>query len=361
MILSRYLLKETALAWLAVASMLLLIMVSTRFASVLNFAAKGEIPADLLVRVAMLSSLRYLMILMPVSLLLAIMLALGRLYSDNEIAAMGGCGVSLGGLYRPVILLALILTVVTALLSFQVGPWAGRQADYLVKHSRKLMQTALFDPGKFQTLDSGKAMFYTASVNDGGRSFGQVFAQLRDRNGGESTLIAASGEQALDARTGDRMVVLHDGTRYSGVPGQGNYDISQFKTLRLRVAPPPFRYINTQRQLATTSSLLTRHDPADRAELQARIASPLSVLILALLALPLSYLRPRQGRYTKIVLGILVYLVYANLIGVGQTWIAKGKLSPDIGLWWIHGLALLLALLLYAHRQGWRLPVRRRG
>lgn len=360
MILSRYLLRETALAWLAVASMLLLIMVSTRFASVLNFAAKGQIPADLLVRVALLSSLRYLMILMPVSLLLAVMLALGRLYSDNEITAMGGCGVSLGGLYRPVVLLALLLAAGTAALSFEIGPWAGRQADYLVKHSKQLLQFAPFDPGKFQPLDGGRAVFYTAGVSPNGAKLGQVFTQLRDQGGSESTIIAANGTQGLDTASGDRIVTLHDGYRYAGVPGAANFDITHFKSLKLRLSPPPFRYVNSQRQLATTASLLNSADPADRAELQSRIASPLSVLILVLLALPLSHLRPRQGRYSKIVVGIFAYLVYANLIGFGQAWIAKGKLSPTLGLWWVHALALMIALILIARQQGWRWPRRHR-
>jgi len=361
MILSRYLLRETAIAWLAVVSMLLIIMVATRFASVLNFAAKGDIPADLLVRVAMLSSLRYLMLLMPVALLLAVMLALGRLYSDNEIAAMAGCGVSLGGLYRPVLLLALLLAVGTAALSFEIGPWAGRQADSLIKHSRQLLQFAPFDPGKFQTLAGGRAVFYTASVSADGAKLGQVFVQLRDGPDAESTVIAATGAQTLDAATGQRVVTLHDGYRYAGEPGRPAFDVAHFKSLTLRLAPPPFRYVNSQRQLAGTRTLLGSRDPADRAELQSRIAAPLSVLILALLALPLSRLRPRQGRYSRLVVGVLVYLVYANLIGFGQTWIAKGKLSPLLGLWWVHLLALTLALVLIARQQGWRLPQKARA
>jgi lipopolysaccharide export system permease protein len=101
LILDRYLMREAAMAWAAVTFVLLAVMISSRFASVLAIAAKGELPAGLLFNVAMLSSLRYLVILIPASLLLAIMLSLGRLYSDNEVAAMTGCGVGLGRFYRP--------------------------------------------------------------------------------------------------------------------------------------------------------------------------------------------------------------------------------------------------------------------
>src|SRR6185437_5693277 len=134
---------------LAVTLVLLAVMVSTRFASVLNFAVKGDVPRDLLAQVAMLSSLRYLVILVPASLLLAIMLSLGRLYSDNEVTAMMGCGVSLTRLYRPYFLLAALLAAMTAALAFNIGPWAGREADYVVKDAKRLLQYSPFTPGHF--------------------------------------------------------------------------------------------------------------------------------------------------------------------------------------------------------------------
>ena len=115
-ILDRYLLREAGASWLAVTFVLLAIMLSTRFARYLAQAAAGELPRELLFKVAALSSLQYLVILIPVSLMLAIMLSLGRLYRDSEIAAMMGCGVGLGALYRPFIVLGGALALMTAAL-----------------------------------------------------------------------------------------------------------------------------------------------------------------------------------------------------------------------------------------------------
>jgi len=352
MVLDRYLMREAATAWLAVTAVLLAVMLSTRFASVLGIAAKGELPRELLLNVALLSTLRFLVILVPASLLLAIMLSLGRLYSDNEVAAMAGCGVGLGRLYRPFLWLGAMLALFTAALSFGIGPWAGRQADYLVKDSKRLVQYTPFEAGQFKLVAGGRAVFYTASMNAQGNQFGHVFAQIEQANG-TSVVVADRGEQHSDPASGDRFVQLYDGYRYSGTPGEANYDVVKFKELTLRLSPPAFDYINDQRVLTPTSALLTSSDPRDRAELQSRLAAPLSVLILALLAVPLSYLRPRQGRYGKLVLGILVYLVYANLISFGAAWIGKGKVPPGVGLWWVHGLVLAVALWLVAKRQGW--------
>ncbi len=352
LVLDRYLMREAATAWFAVTFVLLAIMLSTRFASVLNFAAKGDLPRDLLFNVVLLSTLRYLVILVPASLLLAIMLSLGRLYSDNEVAAMTGCGVSLWRLYRPFLWLAALLAVLTAVLSFSVGPWAGRQADFLVKDAKRLVQYTPFEPGQFKLAAGGKAVFYTATMNTEGSQFGQVFAQIEESRG-SSVVVADHGEQSSDPASGDRAVRLYDGYRYFGTPGTADYDVVKFKELTLRLSPPAFDYINNQRVLASTGDLFGSADPRDRAELESRLAAPLSVLILALLAVPLSHLQPRQGRYGKLVLGILAYLAYANLISFGATWIGKGKVPPQLGLWWVHGVVLLIALWLIARRQGW--------
>lgn len=350
-ILDRYLMREAAGAWATATFVLLTIMISTRFASVLNFAAKGEIPRDLLFQVVLLSSLRYLVILIPATLLLAIMVSLGRLYSDNEVAAMTGCGVGMGRLYRPFLWLALALSVLTAALSFEIGPWAGRQADYMVKSAKQLVQFTPFEAGQFKTVGGGRAMFYTASMSDSGDKLGEVFAQIQESDGA-SIVVANRGEQVTDAASGEREVHLFDGYRYFGTPGTQQYDVVRFRELKLRLAAPPFNYVNNQRKLESITTLIGSRDPQDEAEVAGRIAAPISVLILALLAVPLSHLQPREGRYGKLVLGIAAYLVYANLISFGQAWIGKGKLSPMLGLWWVHAIMLAIAGVLIAKRQG---------
>jgi len=351
-ILDRYLMREAAGAWLATTFVLLTIMVSTRFASVLNFAAKGDVPKDLLLELVLLSSVRYLVLLIPATMLLAIMLSMGRLYSDNEIAAMTGCGVGMGRLYRPYLWLAAALAVLAAALAFEIGPWAGREADFLVKDAKRLVQFTPFEAGQFKTVGGGRAVFYTSSLSKSGDQLGEVFAQIEEAEG-TTVVVAQRGEQTVDDTSGEREVDLFDGYRYLGDPGNADYDIAKFHELKLRLAPPPFIYVNNQRKLEPASELLGSPDLQDQAELASRIAAPVSVFVLALLAVPLSHARPREGRYGKLVLGILAYLVYANLISFGQSWIGKGKISPVLGLWWIHAIGLSVAGWLIARRQGW--------
>lgn len=351
-ILDRYLLLEASGAWLAVTLVLLAIMLSTRFTRALAQAAAGNLPKELLFEVAALSSLQYLVILIPFSLMLAIMLALGRLYKDNEIAAMTGCGIGLDGLYRPFVVLALGLAALTALLAFQLGPWAGRTSDYLVKNAARLIQYSPFEAGQFKDVAGGRATFYTESADVRGEKLGLVFAQIHEEKG-NSILVAQSGSQSVSA-DGRREVRLFNGHRYLGEPGSAAYDIMKFEQLRTYQSPPDFFYRSSKRSLQPTEALLGSPDPEDRAELEWRIAAPVSVFILGLLAVPLSHVGPREGRYGKLVTGIVIYLVYAQLMGLGQTWIAKGKVPGAVGLWWVHILVLSICAVLIARRMGWR-------
>lgn len=351
-ILTRYLLREAGGAWLAVTFVLLAIMLSTRFARFLAQAAAGELPRELLFKVVALSSLQYLVILIPVSLMLAIMLALGRLYKDNEIAAMTGCGVGLAGLYRPFIALGLGLSFLTAALAFQIGPWAGRTADFLAKNAARFLAFNPFEPGRFKEVGGGRAVFYTTEMSGDGGTMGTVFAQVQEP-AGRSIVISRRGTQGSDPETGERDIKLHDGFRYLGEPGAAAWDVVRFEEFWTRVSPPEFIYISGKRKIEATADLLGSDDPEDRAELEWRIAAPISVLILSLLAVPLAHVRPRQGRYGKLVLGILAYLVYSQLMGLGQAWIVKGQVPAEFGLWWVHVVMLSAALVLIARRQNW--------
>ncbi|MCC2658284.1 MAG: lptF [Panacagrimonas sp.] len=352
--LDRYLLRETAAATLAVTLVLLAIMLSARFAKFLGAVATGDLPRNLLAQVVALSSIQYLVLLIPAALLLAVMLTLGRLYKDSEVAAMMGCGVSLGGLYRPFLWLSALMALITAWLAFDAGPWAGRHVDYISKDSRRLVQYTPFEPGRFKAVAGGRAVFYTEQIDTTGKKLTTVFVRVQEEKG-ESVVMASEGRQEVDPATGERHLTLYGGRRYAGTPGSAQFDVVRFDEFETRITPPQFAYTTGKRKLMSTSELMASTDSEDKAELAWRIAAPVSVFVLGLLAVPLSHLQPRQGRYGKLVLGIVLYLLYSNLLGLGQAWIAKGRVPSIVGLWWVHLLFGGAALWLIARRQGWTL------
>lgn len=358
-LIDRYLLREVGLSWLAVTLVLVLIMLANRFSHYLHFAASGDLPANVVGMMVGLTTIRYLIYLIPVSFLLAVMLSFGRLYRDSEMAALAACGVGLRRLYRPILLFAVVLMALTAYLSLGSSPWAARQAQKVYERASQEVKLSLFSPGGFHPLPGDRGVFYAGKRGPDGKTLENVFIRLNDTQQ-PTVIFAQRGVQRTNAQTGGRAFVLLNGYRVEGQPGQPQFRITHFKEHGVRIAPPTFSYESNDRSERPTATLIGSSDPKDVAELQWRISAPLSVLILAFLAVPLSHINPRQGRYGKVVVGVLLYVIYANLLGVAQTWTADGTVSAALGLWWVHVLFALLAAWLAARRvragplQWWR-------
>lgn len=342
MVLTRYLIRDALSAWLAVVLVLLSILTATRFAFFLAIAARGDLPPDLLLKVVGLSSLRYLVLLTPVSLLLGVMLSLGRLYKDNEVVAMTGCGVSMRSFYKPYLLLGVFMATVTAVFAFAISPWAAKQADYLRKDAQRLVQYTPFEEGRFKSVANGDAVFYTSSLSADGKRLGEVLAFIEE-DGGTSLVTARGGSQTIDTSTGERGITLAQGQRVWVRPGNAETEVARFERFFTRITPPEFVFNSNSRAIKSTASLAASSDAKDRAELHWRIAAPISALVLVLLAVPLAHAKPRTGRYAQLIWGVLAYLLYSNLLSAGQTWLAKGMVPPAFGLWWVHVLFLMTA------------------
>ena len=151
-ILSRYIFKETAQTWLVVTFVLLLILLTNQFAEVLGDAAASRLPKEAVFLVMGLTSLQYLTILIPVGLFLSIMLALGRLYRDSEMAALMACGIGPGGLYRPLILFALLLAAFVGWLALVVSPSAIRQVAVIAEQARQRLDLRVLEAGRLHQL-----------------------------------------------------------------------------------------------------------------------------------------------------------------------------------------------------------------
>jgi lipopolysaccharide export system permease protein len=218
-IIDRYLVREVVLTWLAVTLVLWLILVSARLSRYLAQAAAGELPGAAVFRLLGLKSVEFLVFIMPLALFLGVMLGLGRLYKDSEMAALAACGVGTARLYRPLMALALVAAL-----------FLGWAALYLVPHTAALgyevrtqaQQTADISgvgAGRFKEIRGGALVFYAESISRDRASMEKVFVHARDE-GVERVIVADRAYQTWDADTGDRFLVLVDGTRYEGLPGR---------------------------------------------------------------------------------------------------------------------------------------------
>jgi lipopolysaccharide export system permease protein len=340
-ILGRYILREVVVASVVVTSVLLVILLANQVAVVLERAAVNQFPQGVVLQLIWLGALTNLSILIPVGLLLGVVLAFGRMYHDSEMAAALACGVGPASIYRPVALLAILVAAALAWLTLSVTPDATARVFSLRSAATRAGRFAPITPGKFRAF-GGAAVVYAESVNPDG-TLGNVFVE---HNRGPRVEVALA-DRARHAVTSDGLthtITLYDGERFEGVPGSPQFRIVRFAEHVIPIQVPTPSDVIKNLDAQRTETLWGSTDPDKRAELNWRIALPTMCLVLTVLAVPLSRLRPRQGRYARVWVAIVVYFVYSNLVSAGKVWLARGTTPEVLGLWWTHAAVALLAM-----------------
>ena len=348
-ILDRYIFREIASTWLGVTMVLLLILLTNQFARVLGDVAKGKLPKDAAFDVIGLSAAQYLTILVPIGLFLAVMLALGRLYRDSELPAMMACRVGLSGIYRPLTWLMVPLALGVAWLSIDLGPRALHSIERVGAEARREADLASIEPGRFVSIGPDGAVVYGENVRADGL-MENVFLQRRLEDGKLEVVVARLGEQVESDDPDIRFLVLHEGRRYEGIPGTTEFRVVEFLEHGIPYRLPSLDPPDPRPRAMPFMSLWESGELAHIAELHWRIGVPLATVILAILAVPLSRTQPRAGRYGRIAIGLLVFIIYLNMMSAAKAWLEQGTLSPALGLWWVHAGVLLMAFALLAQQ-----------
>lgn len=352
MIIDRYLVKEVAQTLLAVTVVLLLIVVSNRLVDYLADAAEGKLPGSVVFTLLGLKTVGYFGLLIPLALYLGIMLGLGRLYRDSEMAALAACGVGTARIYRALLILGLPLIAALAALSLYVSPKAAELSYEIQDRAKKMLELSVLSPGRFRESPDGRHILYIERLSEDRRSVRNVFAHTQTEEGAQGILSSEKAHQYVDPDTGDRFIVLVNGYRYEGVPGQADFRIVQFEKHAVRIEENARETVRYKHDARPTVALWKSSEPSDRAELQWRLSVPLSAALLAFLAVPLARVNPRQGRYGRLFVAIVVYVVYVNLLSVTQVWTERGAIPAFVGLWWVHALVAVLAVALLVRQAG---------
>lgn len=360
MILSKYLTREVFFTLAAVLGILLVAFLSQQIVRYLNYAAIGKIPMNVMLKLVTFEAPYLLAMLMPLALYLGIMLSFGRLYVDNEMIVM-----QLGGYHRERLLkltasIALVAAGVVLLLMLWINPWISAKRQQIMEGDEAtlhLIQTLV--PGRFQASPDGRHVMYVESLSRDRDRAQNVFLadEKHDPKQPDQTswmlVYADQGYQTSGADASDQYFVTTDGYRYEGTPGQNNYTIVQYKKYTVRIGQSDPRELHQQNETLSTFDLFSQYDNPKRAgELQWRFSIAIATFLLALLAVPLSAVRPRQGRYLILLPAILVYIVYIQLLIVARHWVEQGTVSIVIGMWWVHAVVLLglLAVLYFSRR-----------
>ncbi|NIM70205.1 MAG: LPS export ABC transporter permease LptF [Xanthomonadales bacterium] len=357
-ILQRYIFKEWLWTFLAVALVLLIVLVGVFLGDMFNDIADGRMPPGLVGMQLLLYLPEALGNILPLAGFVAIMWGLGRLYRDQEMAVMRASGFPWQQLLRPLFALTIPVAVFLLVLKLAVGPVASAASSRALEEAFRSAAVWGLQPGQFHVLQQGELVIYVEAIEDEGRTLRNIFMyQLRD--GTEQIWIAERGEYWVDPDSRGRFLTLENGQITEGVRDQLDIRSVRFGRNDLLLPEPEIEPPETSQ--AGLSSLMLLQDlgtPA-LAELQWRLTPALLLMVLGFLAIPLAHSDPREGRGSRVVLGILTYTLYANLLFLCRSWVADGLLPATLGMWWIHVLVLGIGLI-WLHRQE-RLPRRRRA
>lgn len=357
MIIFRYLAREVLVSMLAVSGVLLLIIMSGRFVKYLSEAAAGKLDANVLFAIMGFRLPGFLELILPLGLFIAFLLAYGRLYMDSEMTVLSACGMSQRRLVAYSMLPAGLVALAVAVLSLWVSPIGIAQANAILESQKQRSEFEHMSAARFQSTSNGNTVTYTEKFTDDHKVMQKVFmAQMgsytsADADSSSSSrlalITAKTGEQVTDPATGLRYLKLNDGHRYNGRPGEAEYEVVEFESYwqLLDTDVQPSRG-NVKADSLPTAVLMRSDDGENIAALHWRLSLPVLVVVVTLLAVPLSKTNPRQGRYVQMIPAILLYIIYLVLLNAARGAVEDGDASPWESIWAVHGGALLIAVTL---------------
>ncbi|MES2741074.1 MAG: LPS export ABC transporter permease LptF [Pseudomonadota bacterium] len=355
MIFQRTLQRELASAAGASFTVLFTIILTWTLISILGKAAGGRVASGDVVALIAFAALNYLPTILILTSFISVLMVVTRSYRDSEMVVWFASGLSLAHWIRPVLQFGLPLVILTAGLSLVATPWAKQKSNEYVERFLKREDLQKVSPGQFQESASSNRIFFVEGVSGERAKVHNVFVNSVDKSG-NSVVVAREGVITTDAHGGN-FLVLKNGRRYLGTPGQADFQIMEFETYSMRVATQA-QDLGGELQVnsMSTSALLAAPSPSTLSELYWRVSAPITCLILILLAIPLGFVNPRAGSSVNLIIALLIFFTYNNLVKVVESSVRHERLSFGAGWWPLHVLAALAVLLLFA----WRVNVNHR-
>ena len=348
MIFERSLLREFSLVAIAVVAVLLALILTRLLILLLGKAAGGDVLPEAVIGLIAFGVLAYMPVLLSIAAFVAVLLTLTRSFRDSEMTVWFTSGLSIAAWVRPVLRFALPLALVCGVLSLVISPWSEAQS----REYRRLLESrddvSAVTPGVFRESRQADRVFFVDKLSERDDVVNNVFVQSTHAN--RLGVMVAQKGFVETAANGDRFIVLVNGRRYEGTPGTLDYRTVDFERYLLRIEPREAKKETPPAKAMDTMELLASPTPHNIAELHWRMALPISVVLMAIFAVPLSFVNPRSGRSWNLVLAVLAYTLYNNMLSIFQAWTAQGKVPPWMGLWPVH-LAVVAIVAFLISRQ----------
>jgi len=327
---------------------LFVIMLTTSLIRLLGRAATGRIDTGSVLPLIAFNAINILPVLLVLTIYIAVLMSLTRAFRDSEMVIWFASGQSLAAWIRPVLAFAAPIALLVGLVAFVVSPWASLQASDYQQRFAQREDISQVSAGQFRESVSANRVFFVEELNPAGDQVRNVF--VAQAHGARLTVVVSRSGRIENQDDGERFLVLEDGRRYDGTQGQADFRLMEFERYGLRLEPHGTTVADDHSKVKSTLTLVRDPSARNLAELLWRISLPVSALIMALLAIPLSAMNPRVGRSINLLVALLLYVTYNNLISVAQAWVAEGRISFGIGVWVLHAAMLALVAVLFWRR-----------
>jgi len=345
LIIDRYIMREIVKPTVTICVVLIFIFGCYTATRYLADAVSGQLPGTTVIFFILLKIAIALEVLLPTTLYLSVVIALGRMYKDSEMTALSACGVSKARVLRPVFWVSLMIAVIVSCLSLYIRPWAYSQFFLLRAKAEANFDLTRMKGGTFYEIEDGARVIFAERVDQQKDKAKRVFIRT-EREDNLQVIYADKASQHLEPTTGKQIIVFTDGYLYEFTRRGEKGRIIQFEQSAMPVEPngkimPKYRI-----KAASTGSLAFSDDSEEIAELQWRLSTPLATILLALIGVPLSRSSPRRGKYAKVMTAVVIFALYYNLSAIIKKWVEKGVLDTLPGIWWVQLLLAGLLLLL---------------
>jgi lipopolysaccharide export system permease protein len=348
MIFHRALLREFAGLAGAVFMALFAIALTTRLIRLLGQAAGGKIPTDAVIAFLGFFALGALPVLLSLTMFISVLLTLTRGWRDSEMVIWFSSGLSLTAWLKPVMLFALPQIAVIAALSLFISPWAAQMAAQYATRVDARDDVSRVSPGVFGETSNKERVFFVESISGDSSAVQNVFvSSVHQQRTGVSMSRTGRTETAPN---GDRFIVLEQGRRYEGAPGDEQYRVMEFERYAARIETKEGSQPQLTHKNMPTWSLITNPTSQNLGELLWRVGIPVSAAVLVLLAIPMSFVNPRAGRSANLLFALFTYIVYSNLLSVSQARVSQGRLDFGVGVWLVHAAMVALLVFMFARR-----------
>ncbi len=350
MLVSRYLISEVFKSQLAVFLVLITIFISQKFVRVLADASEGDIPGQLVMSIILLNLPQLAGLILPLSVFLGVLLAYGRIYADSEMTIFHACGISEWYVARVTLVFSLIFAIICGGFTLYLAPLSS-EYEYQVKEQAEAdAGLSSLISGRFQETANKKSVVFVHDISRDGKALQQVFvAQMPGQQNNEqakNSIVYAERGNVVEGENGEQQLILSNGHRYYGEVDQTNFEVIEFGQYQIQIVEQEVERKRRKLSAYPTSVLWDDDQPDAIAEMQWRIGIPLSIPLLVLIAVPLSAVNPRQGKFARMVPAIGLYLGYYMLMIGSRSALEDGNIPEYLGLWWIHLSSLAIGAFL---------------